>query len=260
MYTTSPCHIQSNMALQTIHSYSAMTLQAAMQSGKYSKLRWFRFEGMSADKNDGPDGKSDSTYPLWVRHMRQAAFASACGNTYCVGTTRRSWFNASFGAAYPQMNGHPSLGPFFSFSAACMEFGRALLDELGDDAPPIGMIQSALGGSTIEAWSPNETTIACQNKTPGAPTAGKPTGHLFYGMVCPFVNMTIAGWTWYQGENNMHGDPGSSLPSGGGYVAPPPFVNSDVIVNNSLCKQRLALFYCVPSCSTLLYSLLTLRT
>ena len=110
--------------------------------------------------------------------------------------TRSLMFADGCGSRYPNMKGHPGMGPFFSFSAACLEFGRALLDELGDDAPPIGLIQSALGGSTIEAWSPNETTITCQNKTPGAPTAGNPTGHLFYGMVCPFVNMTLAGWVW----------------------------------------------------------------
>ena len=93
-------NVQSNMALQAIHDYYATTLQAEMQAGKYSKLRWFRFEGMSSDKGDGPDGKSDSTYPLWVRHMGEAAFASACGDTYCDGTDRHTWFNASFGASY----------------------------------------------------------------------------------------------------------------------------------------------------------------
>ena len=62
------------------------------------------------------------------------------------------------------------------------------------------LIQSAIGGTTIEAWSPNETTVSCQNTTAGnggkMPSAGKPDGHLFYGMVCPFVNMTLAGWVW----------------------------------------------------------------
>jgi hypothetical protein len=34
-------------------------------------------------------------------------------------------------------------------------------------------------------------------------------------MACPFANTTISGWTWYQGENDMHGSPGSSLKKGG---------------------------------------------
>ena len=52
-----------------------------------------------------------------------------------------------------------------SMSATCLEFGRSLLDQLGDDAPPIGLIASAVGGTTIERWSPNATTEACQNTT-----------------------------------------------------------------------------------------------
>ena len=53
----------------------------------------------------------------------------------------------------------------------------------------------------IEAWSSNETTASCQNKTaigPGGTSAGPPRGHLYYGMVCPFVNMSLSGWIWYQ--------------------------------------------------------------
>ena len=29
-------------------------------------------------------------------------------------------------------------------------------------------------------------------------------------MAAPFVNMSVAGWVWYQGENNCHGTPGNS--------------------------------------------------
>ena len=55
---------------------------------------------------------------------------------------------------------------------------------LGDDedTPPIGLIQSAIGGTQIEVWSPNATTAECQNKTAGGPTAGPPKGALYYGM------------------------------------------------------------------------------
>jgi len=30
-----------------------------------------------------------------------------------------------------------------------------------------------------------------------------PNSYLFNGMVAPFVNMTLRGWVWYQGENNL---------------------------------------------------------
>ena len=38
----------------------------------------------------------------------------------------------------------------------------------------------------------------------------------YYGMVAPFVNYSVAGWLWYQGENNCYGDMGSSI-DGAGY-------------------------------------------
>ena len=136
---------------------------------------------------------------------------------------QQTWWNASYGAHWPFRCQYPSkqgndtrtcqtldYGPFFGFSAACTEFARNLIETLGDDAPPIGLIQTAVGGTTIEAWSPNTTTALCQNKTVGGPTAGRNDGRLYYGMIAPFVNTTVAGFLWYQGENNVHGSPGSS--------------------------------------------------
>jgi hypothetical protein len=146
---------------------------------------------------------------MWTRQTG----ASSYYNTN--DTEIQTWFNASYGAAISDSSKYS--GPFFGFSATCIEFGRNLLEMLGDDedAPPIGLIQSAIGGTQIETWTPNTTTAECQNKTVGGPTAGAPHGMLYYGMVCPFVNMSVAGWVWYQGENNVGGSPGSSLGSVG---------------------------------------------
>jgi hypothetical protein len=329
------CSGQSNMALPNTHSYSAKSLQAQMLGGKFGNLRFFQYEGMSG----GKIGAGGSYSPLWTRQTGSSSYRYP-GN----GTVKRTWFNASYAAAFPKVCPDPSAdndtdtckhvdtGPFFKFSATCMEFGRSLIEQLGDDAPPIGLIQSAIGGTKIESWSANTTTAQCQNKTtgahcgtaalwhyriltralahslthslthslhthytltthsrhthdtltthslthsltthslhthytltthslhthytltthslmPGGPSAGPPSGTLYYGMVCPFVNMTIAGFTWCkcyivcpppllhypllhypppplllhapcadQGENNMHGSPGSSLTSEG---------------------------------------------
>lgn len=195
------CSGQSNMALFGEVSYSAKTLQAQMQRGRYANIHYFQFEDMSG----GRIGAGGSYTPLWTRQTGASSFNGS------------TWFNGSYGASFPELGPH-NRGPFLKFSAACMEFGRNLVDMLEDQGErvPIGLMQSAIGGTTIEAWSPNETTASCQNTTVGAPSAGPPNGRLFYGMVCPFVNMSIAGYVWYQGENNMHGDTGSSL-FGGGY-------------------------------------------
>ena len=201
------CSGQSNMALPQEHSYSAKLLQTQMRGGMFSKLRWFQYQGMKGAKPHQEDnGQPGGFSPMWTRQTGAKSYV-APGN----GIEGRTWFNASYGAAWPVTKKDGD--PFFTFSATCIEFGRNLLEMLGDDAPPIGvigLIQSAIGGTQIEAWTPNATTARCRNTT--APPAG---GALYYGMVCPFVNMTIAGWVWYQGENNVGGSPGSSLSSTG---------------------------------------------
>jgi sialate O-acetylesterase len=199
------CSGQSNMALPLVHTFSAKALQAEMLAGKYDKLRFFQFGGMKA-----PSVGHQPT-PTYTQHSGAMTYSPAGS------AVSHSWFNATFVAAVPPTGDKHDLGPLMGMSATCVEFGRSLLDQLGPSAPPIGLVSSAVGGTTIESWSPNATTMQCQNTTVDAPTAGKPDGSLFNGMACPFVNMTISGFVWYQGENNMHGDPGSSLHGGGGY-------------------------------------------
>ena len=93
--------------------------------------------------------------------------------------------------------------PYDLFSATCLYFGIELSDMLGDNAPPIGLVQSAVGGSTIEAWMSNTTRQTCTDelvhKKSGGLNQGTP-GQLYYGYAAPFVNMTMAGFLWYQGE------------------------------------------------------------
>ena len=214
------CSGQSNMALPLTHTFSAKSLQAEMLGGKYDELRFFQFGGMSAPHTGH---QYAPTYTQQSGSMSWTPYGSKQSHT---------WFNASFSAGVQPVcekcrdqsppcgscGEHVDEGPLMSMSATCIEFGRSLLDQRGSEeaAVPIGLIASAVGGTTIESWSPNATTKECQNTTTGGATAGKPRGDLFYGMACPFVNTSVAGFVFYQGENNMHGDPGSSL-HGGGY-------------------------------------------
>ena len=43
----------------------------------------------------------------------------------------------------------------------------------------------------------------CRNTEGGTEVRTPWNGHLFAQQVMPFVDMTVKGWTWYQGENNM---------------------------------------------------------
>lgn len=189
------------MALPLTHTFSARQLQSEMVAGKYPKLRWFQFGGMSAPHT----GHQFS--PLWTQHEGSMSY-----QPFGSGTTH-TWFNASFAGAIKPVcehhrdqnppcgpGEHTDEGPLMGMSATCLEFGRSLIDQLGASAPPIGLIASAVGGTKIESWSPNATTEQCQNQSAGQPTAGPPRGGLFYGMACPFVNTTVSGFVWCESD------------------------------------------------------------
>jgi len=91
--------------------------------------------------------------------------------------------------------------------AACWYFGQRL-SELGVTAP-IGLVDTAIGGQRIEEYMNNATISTCQNRS----SENIPwwNGQLFGQMVLPFVDMTVKGWVWYQGENNMGNLKGSAI-------------------------------------------------
>jgi sialate O-acetylesterase len=90
------------------------------------------------------------------------------------------------------------------FSPTAYFFGKKLQEEL---KVPIGLIESARGGSRIEAWIPKETLeqsgksvktiVDRKNKL----THQSPSG-LYNGMIHPIKDFTFKGIIWYQGEAN----------------------------------------------------------
>jgi sialate O-acetylesterase len=80
-----------------------------------------------------------------------------------------------------------------AFSAAGYFFAKELQQQL---QVPIGMVETAVSGSRIEPWIPEEAFAAHQIKAEGDP--GK-----FYGpMVAPLAPFALKGFLWYQGESN----------------------------------------------------------
>jgi hypothetical protein len=51
------------------------------------------------------------------------------------------------------------------FSATCFYFASSLTDAMVGEVVPIGLIQSAIGGSQIEAWTPDTALGACKNES-----------------------------------------------------------------------------------------------
>eukprot|EP00040_Diaphanoeca_grandis_P010748 m.55060 g.55060 ORF g.55060 m.55060 type:complete len:657 (+) comp22015_c0_seq2:53-2023(+) len=104
---------------------------------------------------------------------------------------------------------YPDKSVLFTFSSTCWYYAEGLTNELGSEAPPLGLIHTAWGGSMIEQWLPNTTLATC--KSAGQSSANE---EWWISRILPFVNMSIKGWLWYQGENNMHEPFGAAI---GGY-------------------------------------------
>lgn len=88
------------------------------------------------------------------------------------------------------------------FSAVGYQFARLLQQIL---KVPVGIIQSANGGTDIEAWmTKNSLTGFSDFKNPPdtAKIIKNDPAVLFNGMLSPIVGFQIKGALWYQGENN----------------------------------------------------------
>ena len=82
-------------------------------------------------------------------------------------------------------------GTAYNFSAVAYYFGLKLKAELG---VPVGLIQSAIGATSVEQWLPagndyNSTAGICYN-----------------GMIDTLIPFAMRGAIWYQGESNVMSD------------------------------------------------------
>ena len=96
------------------------------------------------------------------------------------------------------------------FSGACWYFAQTLQDKYNLSNITFGLINTALGGSVIESWVANNTIWNFDTNSNGhcnsldvdiTPDYG--WGCLYNGLVIPFINYTIKGQLWYQGENDI---------------------------------------------------------
>ncbi|XP_045171966.1 sialate O-acetylesterase-like isoform X2 [Mercenaria mercenaria] len=90
------------------------------------------------------------------------------------------------------------------FSAVCWLFGKYLYQKL---KYPIGLISTDWGGTPVEAWSSRDAMDTCNGllgyDPPHVHAAPQNTPtQLWNSMIHPFLNLTIYGAIWYQGEAN----------------------------------------------------------
>ena len=126
----------------------------------------------------------------------------------------RLWQMGKMAAAQPQTHGGDdwvgcSQETVQGFSGVAYHFGEALHREL---KVPIGLIQSAVDGVSIEPWTPlggfekmdslknyeeKVRALTAESRVdPGTPSA------LYNGMIHPLVPFALRGVIWYQGEWN----------------------------------------------------------
>ncbi len=87
-------------------------------------------------------------------------------------------------------------------SAVAYYFARKLYTSLN---VPIGIIVSAVNGTSCEAWINN---AGFQANPYLSKYSGINDATMYYnGMINPLINLSIKGFTWYQGENNKNNDP-----------------------------------------------------
>ena len=96
------------------------------------------------------------------------------------------------------------------FSAAAYFFGRDIFNALSN--VPIGLVESAWGGTRIEPWTPREGFAAVPSlaalanyEIPDRKIAATNPIALFNGMVAPLAPFALRGALWYQGESNCMG-------------------------------------------------------
>ena len=95
------------------------------------------------------------------------------------------------------------------FSAVAYYFGKKLQSEL---KCPIGLVQSAWGGTPAESWTSRKSLSAItslkpllehwDSRTEQLKNPQRP-GNLYNGMIAPLIRFKFAGVIWYQGEANV---------------------------------------------------------
>jgi len=181
------CSGQSNQALGLEYTYLFQNLSHnIVNDNLYSNIKIYQFGGMSY--------QNDADAPVYA--------------TTAMNPPYLAWQNLSQAMSWGKGTGKGEVQSLGNFPATCFYFAKSLTDSWGWNAPPIGLIANAVGGTTIASWSDPEDLAECINSTDTSSAA--PPFVLFNGMASPFFNTTITAIVYYQGENDCGGTMGSS--------------------------------------------------
>jgi hypothetical protein len=125
------------------------------------------------------------------------AKGAACDSNPSGVNSCNAWYTANEATASGLIN---------DFSAVCFMTVRdiAKLHNLGKR--PVGLVQSAWGGTRVEAWMSTDAISAAAKRASGIMppirTAQNNVSVLYNAMVAPFNKMAVRAALWYQGEAN----------------------------------------------------------
>jgi sialate O-acetylesterase len=90
------------------------------------------------------------------------------------------------------------------FSAVCYLTAKKISELYWGDLP-FGLIETAWGGTRVEAWAPPSTIETCKGVGPAPAPMPDQQGYsaLWNGMVAPLTKFSIRGVLWFQGEHNI---------------------------------------------------------
>lgn len=196
------CSGQSNMQLSVYHTFGRNWTKARVMLGDYDNIRLMLTPTIMMADADARNTSNPARYIL-------PAFKSAAGGNY-GGYGPHTWLHAN--VQLPDTDRVLQWEDVVDqFSATCWYTASRITDRLqhlkqkvnDTSAPvPLGLIESAVGGTTIQSWVVNGTLEKeCTRNGTAPPGKGhtKPgDGSLWNGMVLPFLNMTIKGVLWYQ--------------------------------------------------------------
>lgn len=152
-------------------------------------------------------GQSNMQKPLGEQKGQKPTFDFEAETAAAVHPDIRLFKVASRHAAEPQQDVagewvrcSPASIEQTRFSAAAYYFGRKLNAELH---APVGLIDSTVGGTRIELWTPAGAAPMREETDPArAKLLGQPST-LYNGMIDGLAPFALRGAIWYQGESNI---------------------------------------------------------
>jgi sialate O-acetylesterase len=210
------CTGQSNMWLPLGNTFSRNLSRAKVQAGQYSNVRIY-----NAQLNFPYDIAREDIFVTGGRWSGQEV-----GNP--TDLPRGQW-------RHPQALNVAAWDTVYSTCWYTAEALTDMFESSNQPAPPLGIVEMAVGGTKLSQWVERGAASVCSNATcccqyncqpehcpnPYEPvhgdfanTSGDTTcvgnGQMYNALVRPMINTTIKGVLWYQGENSVGFDGGSS--------------------------------------------------